>query len=88
MKNIEQEHNVLKQRLSQQTISKTLLAQIDQWKKKSIERTQWAAQIVRTNLQRFTEELNNHMSDLINKLSNELRLSREKSEYSEDDLHR
>ncbi|CAF0878879.1 unnamed protein product [Rotaria sordida] len=88
MKNIEQEHNVLKQRLSQQTISKTLLAQIDQWKKKSIEKIQWAAQIVRTNLQQFTEELNNHMSDLINKLSNELRLSREKSEYSEDDLHR
>ncbi|CAF2853081.1 unnamed protein product [Rotaria sp. Silwood2] len=86
--NIEQKHDVLKQDLRQQTISKTLLEKIDQWEKESIEKIQYAAQTARTNLQRFTGKLDNDMCDLINKLSDELRLTREGSEYSENDLHR
>ncbi|CAF3412793.1 unnamed protein product [Rotaria sp. Silwood1] len=79
---IEQEHNDLKQDLSQQTISKTLLVKIDQWEKESIEKIQDAAGIARTTLNQFSKELN----DLINKLSNELYSSPQKSDYSENDL--
>jgi hypothetical protein len=88
MDNIGQQRNVLKRDIDEQSINKTLLAQIDQWENKSIEKIRSNANKARADLKRLTEESKIRLNGLMNKLSNELRSNRENDEYTENDLDR
>jgi archaellum component FlaC len=88
MDDIGQQHDVLRRDLGQQNINQTLLTEIDRWEKESIEKIQSTAERVRADLKRLNEESTNRLSDMMDKLSEELRLNRESDEYIEDDLDR
>ncbi|CAM4940145.1 unnamed protein product [Rotaria socialis] len=83
MNNIERENEVLKQDLTQQTLSTALTDQIDQWETASIEKIKSAAQLARTDVQKLSEESNHYISNLINKLSNDLQLNQKQNECNE-----
>jgi hypothetical protein len=88
MDNIGQQHDILRRDIDEQSINKTLLAQIDRWEKESIEKIRSSANEARADLKSFSEELKNRLSGLMSKLSNELRSNRESDDYTEDDLNR
>jgi hypothetical protein len=88
MDNIGQRHEILKRDLSQQNHAMVLLVHIDRWEREAIARIQNNARIARADLKRLMEESTNRLLNLMNKLSNEFRLSQENEEYMEDDLER
>jgi hypothetical protein len=87
MNNIGQRYESFKRDFNQQNKNKMLLLQIDRWEKESIAKIQSHAKATRVDLKRLTEESTNRLSNFMNKLSNELRLSQENDEYIEDDLN-
>ena len=88
MDDIGQQHDILKRDIDEQTINKTLLAQINRWEKESIEIIRSSAEQARNDLKLLTEESKTRLNGLMSNLSNELRLNREIDDYTEEDLER
>ena len=88
MDNIGQQHDILQRDLREENVSKTLSAQIDRWERKSIEKIQVAAAIARDDLKKLTNDSLDLLSQTMNKLTVELKSSRENNEYTEIDLDR
>jgi hypothetical protein len=65
-----------------------LIKQIDEWETESINKIRQAAEEARQILLRYTAELNIKLEKKLNKLTNQLRQSREENDFFETDLNR
>jgi hypothetical protein len=87
MNNIIQQHSTLNRDSSEQNINKTLLAQIDQWQKESIEKIQSHAEKIRTDLKRSIKGSRTQFDILMNNLSHELRKNQRENTFTEHHIN-
>jgi hypothetical protein len=88
MEKIGKRHETLKRDFSEQNNVRMLFTKIDRWEKESIAKISSNARAIRADLKRLTDESTNRLTNFMEKLSNEIRLSQENDEYVEDDLDR
>jgi hypothetical protein len=83
--------DTIRQTLTQQTAEPkkhALIEQIDEWERKSINKIRQTAEEARQMLVKHTVKYNTDIEVKLNKLTNQLRESRQENDFFETDLHR
>ncbi|UJR32974.1 hypothetical protein I4U23_020437 [Adineta vaga] len=88
MNNIGQQHDLLKQSIEQDSLYKTLLQDIDEWEKETIEKIRTTANMARADLKRLEAQCKTGFNEILNGLSDEFRSHRENDDFTEQDLDR
>ena len=86
MEKIKQRHAILKREISRENSTKILLAKVERWEKEAITKIKNIARDLQSDIKRLTEQSNYRLADVMEKLSNELRICQENNEYVENDL--
>jgi len=87
---IEVNRDLFRQAFNEQTAkpdNHLLMKQIDQWEQESINKIKQTADEARQLLQKYTVEHLTKLEVKLNKLTSQLRESREENDYSETDIH-
>jgi len=86
MDNVSQEHDLFQADLCQENFEHPFLSHIDNWEQESIKKIQIAAQTARVKLQEIYNRKKDEAKSSMEKLTNELKLSRECEDYTETSI--
>ncbi|CAF2687701.1 unnamed protein product [Rotaria sp. Silwood2] len=86
MDHVGQQHDFLHKQLTENNVTHPLHLRINEWENASIKKIQEVARKARTDLNRYLSETKTELRQPLDKVKNELALSRELNDYTELEL--
>ncbi|CAF3567679.1 unnamed protein product [Rotaria sp. Silwood1] len=86
MDRIDQQHDFLHKKLTENNVTHPLYSYINEWENASIKKIQEVAKKARAELEKYLNETKTELRESLGKIKNELASSRESNDYTEMEL--